>query len=338
VTNCFAGDIAAQFDFAGLAIAGRYRVVEQLGESRTRVVYLTRTDDEHTQVVQLLRPTANSDERARFLDDAERLRGLAHVHIIRSIETGCDGDSPFVVYEHLRGVPLATLAERGGLHVRRAVHIARQVAAAIGAAHVEGILHGGVGIDSVFLVERAGDRHFVKLLGFGASERPDVPAPEQLLGDELDPRSDVWAVGALLYRMLTGHGPFTGAPGSPAWRNEILTAAPVQLLRSDVPRDLHDVILRCLAKDPADRYEDMAAVVAALGPFQQRFPRGSLTLPPPIINPLPRSTEPIIPIPTPAPRASIDDGPQADEPRPMWQLIAMSMAALAGCVLASYLA
>jgi serine/threonine-protein kinase len=315
---------------------GRYRVVEAMGASETRAVFLTEHAEQGRKlVVQQLQPSATAIERARFLDESERIRALAHPHIIEAIEMGDADGQPYVVFEHLVGSSLADeLARRGSFPVQRVVHIVRQIGAALGAAHVEGIVHGGVGLASVFLVERGADRSFVKLLGFGAGDRPDVPAPEQVQGVAIDERSDIWSVGALLYRMLTGHAPFSGAPGSPAWRKAIVEAEPIELLRTDVGDELREVIARCLAKDPADRYEDMAELVAALAPFERRLARGSAssTIPPPIVSIAPRDEVELVRTVT-ARFAAVS----LPERRTYWHFVAIGAAALAGCILGAFL-
>src|SRR5688500_17296400 len=103
----------------GEFVRDRYRVLESMGASRTRVVFLTENVEHGRKVVvQMLQASATAVERASFLDEAERIRSLAHAHIIEAIDMGYDGERPYVVYEHLQGESLATrLSHRGSLPV-----------------------------------------------------------------------------------------------------------------------------------------------------------------------------------------------------------------------------
>jgi serine/threonine-protein kinase len=196
-----------------------------------------------------------------------------------------------VVFEHLQGSRLSEeIARLGRLPVRRAVHVARQVAAALGAAHLEGIVHGGLDSEHVFLIDRETDPDFVKVLGLGKlgdgrghAGTPEVLAPEQIVGAEIDHRCDVWALGVLLYEMIAGRRPFSADAGAATARRRIVSADPPALDRPDVPDHLVDLIVACLAKHPDERFQDMAELDDALAPFDIRFARGSRTT----IAPLP---------------------------------------------------
>jgi hypothetical protein len=283
-----------------MIVDGRYRVLQTIRDSDDHAEYLT----EHQLigrrlVVKVLHAQAagHAELVMRFVAEAEAAGKLRHPNIVESIDMGFVDNRPFVVFEHLHGSRVAEEIDRiGRMPVRRAVHIARQVAAALGAAHLEDILHGGLDSDQVYLVDRETDPDFVKVLGLGqglASSTTETLSPEQVLGTDLDHRCDVWALGVLLYEMIVGRRPFSADAGSATARRRIVSADPPMIDRSDVPPALVEVIMTCLAKHPDERYQDMAEVDAALVPFDVRFARGSSTTIPPM--PLPRLRRPSSP-------------------------------------------
>jgi len=201
-----------------MIVDGRYRVLQTIVDNDDHAEYLT----EHQQigrrlVVKVLHPHAASraEQVMRFVAEAEAAGKLRHPNIVESIDMGFVDGRPFVVFEHLHGSRVSEEIDRiGRLPIRRAVHIARQVAAALGAAHLEDIVHGGLDSDRVYLVDRETDPDFVKVLGLGqglARSTPEAMAPEQILGTEVDHRCDVWAIGVLLYEMIAGRRPFASS-------------------------------------------------------------------------------------------------------------------------------
>ncbi|MEO8703074.1 MAG: protein kinase [Kofleriaceae bacterium] len=261
-------------------VDGRYRVLETMFESKTRTVYLTEHKSLHRKlVVKVLHPDEAKRPGAveRFMSEAKVASKLRHPNLVESTDMGMADGKPYVVFERLEGVLLsAELARIPRLPMRRAIHIARQIAAGLGAAHKGGVVHGHLDLTKVFLVRSDEDPDLVKVLGLGRLDpdaTPANPAPEQARSEPADERSDVWAIGILMLQMLEGQ---------------------------PLSAELADVIAQCVAKLPADRYAHGDAVVAALEPFEQRMARGSIATPalapePPAEEVPPKAALPIAP-------------------------------------------
>src|SRR5581483_937740 len=164
----------------------------------------------------------------RFRREARAASATGHENIVEVTDLGeTRGGLPFLVMELLNGRTLGTELKSGPLAPGRAVHVARQMLAALKAAHARGIVHRDLKPENIFLIQRGGDPDFVKVLDFGICKwpgegeavseltatgqvvgTPSYMAPEQARGGAVDARADVYAVGAILYRMVTGERPF----------------------------------------------------------------------------------------------------------------------------------
>jgi len=214
-------------------------------------------------------------------------------HVVRVYDIGMLGTGePFLVMEHLSGTDLGALVERDGpLRVEDAIEYVLQAIEALAEAHARGIVHRDLKPGNLFLSRRADGSPLVKVLDFGIArsetleastlESPSVAgtpvfmAPEQMRsGGVIDARTDVWGLGVTLYALLTGEAPFRA--GSLVEVHErILEGAPrVRAARPDAPEALEPVLLRCMARDPAGRFADVAelgAALAALAPEHARL-------------------------------------------------------------------
>jgi serine/threonine-protein kinase len=279
----------------GRALGERYRIDARLGEGGMAVVY--RAVDLRTGVpvaIKLLHGHLAGDAQIveRFRREALAASAIGHPGIVEVIELGALPDGTrFLVMELLEGRDLGQLLRaEGPLSVRRATRIARAVAEALAAAHAKGIVHRDLKPENVFVIEDAtGDR--VKLLDFGISKllgaiqgldapsatrtgttlgTPHYMAPEQAQAQkDVDHRVDVYALGVILYRALTGQHPFDDA-SLPVLIVKICVDPPPPLrrYRGDVPEELVQVIERMLAKDRNERFASMDDVRAALAPFE----------------------------------------------------------------------
>ncbi len=269
----------------GHIIDGRYRVVELIGEGGMGKVYLA----EHVEIgkrvaLKVLHPSYSRmpDLVERFRREARAASKIGHPNIVDVTDSGTTADgSAYFVMEYLEGVELGGVIEReGALELARAIRIAQQMCRALAGAHAAGIIHRDLKPENVFLTIRDGNADFVKVLDFGIAKTteaedlrerrltspgmamgtPEYMAPEQAAGRQADARCDVYALGAILYEMLTGVPPYQGDNFM-----EILTKKatvdPVSPshLRSTIPAQVSQLVMQAMARNPEDRPPSMEA-------------------------------------------------------------------------------
>jgi serine/threonine protein kinase len=230
-------------------------------------------------------PSAEPAAAGRFLREVKSAAKIRHEHVVEVFDVGEDeGGDLFYVMELLEGEPLSRRLQREGrLSPASAVHIAAQVCAALDAAHQGGVIHRDLKPANVMLLRRGRDDAFVKLIDFGISKTAEAHtmptrtgeilgtigymAPEQIKGDSVDARTDLYALGVMLYRALTGTNVFEDR-GLPAAVHDHLETAPMKLRErapeAGIPPALDAAVLRCLAKRPADRFASAASAAEAL--------------------------------------------------------------------------
>lgn len=277
----------------GDVLAGKYRVERVLGVGGMGVVVAaTHLALDEKVALKFLLPEIAKDPAnvARFLREARAAAKIRSEHVARVTDVGTlDGGAPYLVMEYLDGEDLAARVARGGpLPVSQAVDCVLQACEALAEAHVLGIVHRDLKPANLFLTRRADDSPSVKVLDFGISKMtsdvgpgagltktsgmmgsPIYMSPEQLQSaKDVDARTDVWALGVILYELLTGRQPFT-ADSLPQLVVQIMTVAPSPLrsLRADVPVGLAEAIDRALQKDRAARLPDVVAFAEAVAPF-----------------------------------------------------------------------
>jgi len=291
----------------GATLGGLYHVQRLIGVGGMGRVYeATHRNLGKAYAVKVL-PEGRADKPdavERFLREAKSATKIDHEHIVKVVN--CDSDEEhrlFIVMELLDGENLADRLDRGALPVDEAVEIARQTGEALQAAHDAGIVHRDLKPENIFLTQKHG-RDFVKVLDFGISKiktpdhgDPKLTATDQIIGTPLyispelargmslvDHRTDVYALGVILYEMLTGSPPFTGenhfqllykhgneAPDPPSQRSK----------KASIPPHVEAAVLRAMEKDPADRFDTMDAFCDALrGPT---VPRRARTLGVPLL-------------------------------------------------------
>jgi serine/threonine-protein kinase len=269
---------------------GNYRVLEKIAEGGMGDVYLCEHPVIRRKVaMKVIRPerARNLDLVARFVNEASAISRIAHRHIVEVTDFGrTPADDFYFVMEYLEGRPLVDLiVAEAPLPPARALELAAQIADALAASHAHGIIHRDLKPENVFLVNREDEPDFVKVLDFGLAKllhddgaaahqsRPDMVmgtpfymAPEQCEGaSEVDGRADVYALGVVLFEMLTGKLPFGGDSDREVLTKQMTMPAPaVRSLAPGVPAALDAIVRRALAKAPADRFPSMVALGEAL--------------------------------------------------------------------------
>lgn len=260
---------------------GRYRVLRELGRGAMGVVYLAEDDSLQRQVaVKTLRLPDEEAERnhleGRFLQEAKAAGSLNHPGIITIHDLGREGDYLYIAMELLQGTELRDRMAAGMLPLHEAVDIAAQVAAALGAAHVRGVVHRDVKPGNIMLLP---DGH-AKIMDFGIARMqksnvrtqsgtmmgsPKYMSPEQVGGHMVDHRTDIFSLGSMLYELVTGVPPFAGN-NLGQLLNAILHGAPPppSQFRAGVPQALEAVIERAMQKNPGARYQDAAEMARDL--------------------------------------------------------------------------
>jgi len=261
-----------------------------LGEGGTARVYLARNERTGRPVaVKRLHPElANTPHlRDRLMAEADIVRSVHHDHVVNVLDviSEPDGESYFVM-EHLAGEALSNrIAREGALPLSDALIISVQVAGALDAIHRRGIIHRDLKTENVLVSLDQRGRLRAKLIDFGVAEilgdpdgalispgvvgTPESMAPEQAIGRSVDLRCDIYSFGVLLYELVTGGPPFAG-DDVPLLLDRVISEAPLPPShaagagRHFIPPALEELILECLAKDPAERPQSMAEVRARL--------------------------------------------------------------------------
>ena len=279
----------------GTVVDGRYLIERILGEGGMGIVYRARhrVIDKRVAIKVLRKEMARDQEMTdRFVQEAQTASKIGNGHIVEITDFGVmpDGATYFVM-EYLDGESLTTQLEKlGSLSLSRMLHIGKQIARGLAAAHAAGIVHRDLKPDNVMLLTRGEDNDFVKVLDFGIAKvgsaaakitragsifgTPHYMSPEQAAGTPVDARTDIYALGVILYEMATGTVPFD-AEGLMGILSQHLYKVPVALLdatkRTDVPPAFQAIVMKCLAKNADDRYSSMDALVDDLDSVERGF-------------------------------------------------------------------
>jgi serine/threonine-protein kinase len=291
----------------GTVLEGAYHITRLIGEGGMGAVYEAiqlRLNKRVAVKLMARQLTANQDALARFRREAEITSRLGHPHLVNVIDFGAsEAGEPYLVMEYLEGEDLdQRLGRRGSLPVDLAVHITKQTASALAAAHAQGVVHRDLKPANVFLLHVPGELDFVKVLDFGISKvkaagtrltnasialgTPNYMSPEQAAGrtDEIDHEVDQWALACIAWEMLCGHTPFVADDVS-ALFYQVMNLQPQSILLRvpGLAPEAEQVLLRALSKSPKDRFPSIrdfayAFEMAALG-------RPGDVTPPPVMIP-----------------------------------------------------
>jgi serine/threonine-protein kinase len=279
----------------GDILADKYRVERVLGSGGMGMVVAARHLQLDEQVaIKFLLPSALEmpDAVERFMREAKAAVRIRSEHVVRVFDVGTlERGAPYMVMEYLRGTDLSEWLKRHeNLTIADAVDLILQVLEAVADAHAVGIIHRDLKPSNLFCVHRPDGLPFVKVLDFGISKLTDyrvpesqmaVTAPAAVMGSPLymspeqmrsardvDTRTDIWAIGVILYEMFTGNSPFDGTTLSEVCVKAASIAPPsIRERCPSLPAELEAVVLRCLKKDPNERYENVAELARELLPF-----------------------------------------------------------------------
>ena len=263
---------------------GKYRLLDLVGRGAMGQVYAA-IDDHTGRKVAIKVVNADlegePDIRVRFFREAQTAARLVHRNVITIYDLGEDYGSPFIVMELLRGWTLASyLNEASAADLERKVDLMIQLCDGMSAAHAANIIHRDLKPGNLF-VQLDG---LLKVLDFGVARlassnmtstgaQPGTlhyMSPEQARGEEVDQRSDIFSGGSVFYFMLTGRKPFPGDEWARVIR-KLESEEPQALGPADAPPELASIVMRCLAKRTADRYNDFPSVAADLTKFQRQY-------------------------------------------------------------------
>ncbi|MBN8609357.1 MAG: protein kinase, partial [Deltaproteobacteria bacterium] len=276
--------------YIGRVVDGRYRVESVLGEGGMGIVYLiAHAVLGKRMALKLLRGDMSRDAEVvqRFIQEAQSATQIGHPNIIDISDFGKmpDGTAYFVM-EYLDGLSLTDIIARGGsIPTQRALHIIRQIASALDAAHERGIVHRDMKPDNIFVVKQGADDSFVKVLDFGIAKvggasskltktgmifgTPHYMSPEQAAGQTVDRRTDIYALGVIMYEMFAGRVPFDG--------DTFMGILSKHMFQDPIPPSqakgvglgaIEDVILKALSKKVETRYQTMSEMIADLDKVQ----------------------------------------------------------------------
>jgi serine/threonine protein kinase len=272
----------------GTTFARRFEIIEEIGQGGMGTVYKA-YDSKIREVValKLLKPEIASDPEVieRFRNELKLARQVSHRHVCRMYDLGEEWLSIYISMEYVAGEDLKSFIRRSGhLTEAKAVGLAGQIAAGLGEAHRLGVVHRDLKPQNV-MIDKDGN---AKIMDFGIARSlhtrgvtgtgviigtPEYMAPEQAEGRDIDHRVDIYALGAILFEMVTGRVPFEGAtPLSIVLKHRSEPPADPQTINTQISTGLSRIILKCLAKSREDRYQSAAEVLEDLAAVERGLP------------------------------------------------------------------
>lgn len=268
--------------FAGKVIEDRYRLLKPVGSGGMALVYLAERIGmgKHVAIKFLRSAFANLPGFVkRFEQEAQTCSRLNHLNCVSILDYGVAFGIPFLVMEYVAGTTLAEVINRGRVHPKRAINITSQILKGLRHAHNRSVVHRDLKPANIMLVEMTGTSDFAKIMDFGTAQiltdedlpkkqkgtdvgTPNYMAPEQALGKEIDLRSDLYAVGVILFEMLTGNRPYVAENPMRVLQMHLRSPIPsIRALEPDlgISPELERVITKALQKKPSDRYTDAEA-------------------------------------------------------------------------------
>jgi serine/threonine protein kinase len=277
----------------GYIIAGRYEIVQSLGDGGMGHVFQARDRMlKRFVAIKMLRADFTSSSMAlqRFQKEAEAVSALNHPHIVALYDFGVAATGePYIVMDCIEGVSFDAAIQDHPLPIIRARKIFIQISSALMHAHQRGVIHRDIKPSNILLTEVDGDHDFVKVIDFGIAKlldpttehsltttgdvfgSPQYMSPEQCRGQRLDERSDIYSFGCVMFRALTGRLPFSGSHPSEFIYKHVHEEVPSVVTEDiHIPSEMEEIVVRCLHKDPAARFQSMSELKEALSKLDER--------------------------------------------------------------------
>jgi serine/threonine protein kinase len=279
----------------GSTFVRRYQIIEELGQGGMGKVYKAFDKEVNVRVaLKLVKPEIAADKNTieRFRNELKVAREISHKNICRMYDLGREGETYFITMEYVSGEDLRSFIRRARrLDIGTAISIAKQVCEGLSEAHRLGVVHRDLKPSNI-MIDQEGN---AKIMDFGIARSlkgkeitgagviigtPEYMSPEQVEGKKADERSDLYALGVILYEMVTGRVPFEGdTPLSIAVKHKSEIPNDPRELNAQIPEDLSRLILRCLEKDKEKRFQSATAVAAELENIERGVTTAERTAP-----------------------------------------------------------
>jgi pentatricopeptide repeat protein len=279
----------------GTLFAGRYEIIEELGAGGMGRVYRAHDTKLNEEVaLKLIRPEIGLDKRTieRFQNEIKLTRKITHKNVCRMYDFHEEGKTLYLTMEYVRGEDLKSFIKRSKvLSTGTALSITQQVAEGLGEAHKLGVIHRDLKPGNI-MIDKEGQ---AKIMDFGIARAirekgitmagalvgtPEYMSPEQVEGKEADPRSDIYALGVILFEMVTGQVPFEGKTAFSIAAKHKTEPPPIpKKLAPQIPEGLSKLILRCLEKDKAKRYQTAEELISDLSLVEDALPTAERVVP-----------------------------------------------------------
>lgn len=274
---------------AGATFAGRYHVIEELGRGGMGRVYKVLDQEIQEKIaLKVLKPEISMDKKTieRFRNELKIARKISHKNVCRMYDLMKENGAYFITMEYVSGEDLkSTMTRVGRLSVGKTLIIVKQICMGLAEAHRLGVIHRDLKPHNI-MIDRAGE---VRIMDFGIARSqqtsgltesgmmvgtPEYMSPEQAMGEEVDPRSDIYALGIILFELATGTVPFKGDTAvSVALKHKTEKPPDPKTLNGQIPDDLNHLILKCLEKDKKKRFQNVDEVLSEIVAIETGRPK-----------------------------------------------------------------